>query len=326
MICIYCTRNDTEVKFNREHIIPKNIGGTLFLDNFVCESCNSYLGTNIDTEILRLPDTLEAFKILGIPHNKHGILRFFYTIKCKLENYTISARIGPNGFEIIDQELLDGSILVSEKDLESKLKKIIHRDNRLKNAGIIPVQIDAEIAKLIELYKISKPGDRVSWPSLGIALLKRNDKPIFTVEPVPKINIERLISKIAFEFFFFVSAHTASNNLQFIEPLYHQIRTGENQKDIFITRMQSQSKTFKPYHAISFETFGGHTRVEVVFFGHIIYCLIGPRISDLTFKEISKKCKCSNIIGILYEQDLFPKKKKIGLLLNDGSIKGIITI
>lgn len=87
------------------------------------------------------------------------------------------------------------------------------------------------------------------------------------MEENSNINIERLISKITFEFFFFISAHTAASNLHFLEPLYNHIITGKSQKDILITRLWSASLELKPYHAISIEFFGGHTRVQIVFFG-----------------------------------------------------------
>ena len=49
--CIICEKIKNEEEFNKEHIIPEFIGGSLTI-NSVCKSCNSRLGKEIDSEIL----------------------------------------------------------------------------------------------------------------------------------------------------------------------------------------------------------------------------------------------------------------------------------
>jgi len=326
MRCIYCAKNESEVRFNREHIIPQNIGGKLYFDDFVCVDCNSFFGSNVDIEILKLPEVLSAFESLKIPHNKSGILNRFYNIRGIMAGIALNSRAVQDGFEIIDQDLLDGSRLTSNDKIEEKISKIIHRDKRLKEVGMTTDAINKELTQLLRTYKKSRPGDKINWPKLGISLLNREDKIDFKVKKNDKINVERLISKIAFEFFFFVSYHTFSSNIHFLEPLYKHIVTGTQQKELFISRLESESSDYMPYHAITLELFGGHSRIQVIFFGKIIYSLIGPPISDDTFTDISKKLNCDGVVGILYEQDLMPTKKKFGLFMNDGSIKGIVNI
>lgn len=168
MRCIYCLKDDLEVTFNREHIIPQNIGGKLFMDDVVCKSCNSYLGANIDNEILKIPIVLDALKRFNISQDSSLLLNAFYKIKGTLNGITLRARATASGFEIIDQNLLDGSILSSDDKIEDKIKRIIHRDKRLKSAGISRIKIDSEIEDLLKTYRKSKPGERVEWPKLGI--------------------------------------------------------------------------------------------------------------------------------------------------------------
>lgn len=68
-LCIFCLRNDTEVEFTREHIIPQNIGGTLFIDD-VCRTCNSEMGDNLDADILKHKGIIDAFDSLNIEYDK----------------------------------------------------------------------------------------------------------------------------------------------------------------------------------------------------------------------------------------------------------------
>jgi len=326
MRCIYCARPDSEVIFNREHILPQNIGGKLYFDNLVCKFCNSFLGSNVDNEILKLPETLDAFKHLEIPHDRPKILNRYFKIRGFLGRLRLKAKAKNDGFQIIDQELLDGSKLTSNENLEERLKTIIHRDKRLNEAGLTSDEINKEIKKILKSYHKLIPGEDLLWSKLGVRLVNREEKIRFEIEKNDNVNIDRLISKIAFEFFFFTSYHTFASNIQFLEPLYKQIITGCQQSELSISKLQTQSTEYKPYHAISLELFEGHTRVVVVFFGKIIYSLIGPALADSTFTEISNKLEIDKITGVLYEQDLKPTRKKFGLFMKDGSNIGVINL
>lgn len=84
-VCIFCARTDRDIDFNREHIIPLSVGGTLLLDKSVCIECNSKLGTHVDSELPKLPDLLRAFDALEIPHDHEGILNRHYDISGEAE-------------------------------------------------------------------------------------------------------------------------------------------------------------------------------------------------------------------------------------------------
>lgn len=49
--CIICKKIKNDNEFNKEHIIPESIGGSLTIDN-VCKTCNSKLGEEIDSKII----------------------------------------------------------------------------------------------------------------------------------------------------------------------------------------------------------------------------------------------------------------------------------
>lgn len=50
--CIICKQLKEENEFNKEHIIPESIGGSLTIKD-VCKECNSKLGNTIDKEITK---------------------------------------------------------------------------------------------------------------------------------------------------------------------------------------------------------------------------------------------------------------------------------
>lgn len=60
--CIICKKNKNDDEFNKEHVLPESIGGSLTIDN-VCKSCNSKLGNEIDSKIIN--DFLIKGEIVG---------------------------------------------------------------------------------------------------------------------------------------------------------------------------------------------------------------------------------------------------------------------
>ena len=102
-LCVYCLKVSDGSGFNREHIIPQSIGGPLFVDNMVCEECNSILGREVDCEILKVPDVLAAMDDLEIPYNRQGILRSYYSTELVSETVRLRARPTENGFSLPTQ-------------------------------------------------------------------------------------------------------------------------------------------------------------------------------------------------------------------------------
>lgn len=45
--CTFCQSQGPDTTFDREHVIPRSIGGRLFLDDFVCKPCNGWLGADV---------------------------------------------------------------------------------------------------------------------------------------------------------------------------------------------------------------------------------------------------------------------------------------
>jgi hypothetical protein len=49
--CILCLKDKPAGEFNKEHVFPEAIGGSLILRDALCTSCNSWLGHRVDAEL-----------------------------------------------------------------------------------------------------------------------------------------------------------------------------------------------------------------------------------------------------------------------------------
>ncbi len=116
--CIFCFGSSQKCKMTDEHIIPQCIGGHLWLD-WVCKDCNSALGTDVDSKILALPETLSALKALGLPHDRDQILSHHYKVTGLLGGQEVRVHV-KNGLPVlIPQQLPDGSMITEEAKTES---------------------------------------------------------------------------------------------------------------------------------------------------------------------------------------------------------------
>ena len=95
--CIICKKLKEDVEFNKEHIIPESLGGSLTIDN-VCKICNNKLGNEIDSKIIN--DILIKGKIIenGIKNknNKEKVL-FEKLISNKNPHIKLTAKRRKNG-------------------------------------------------------------------------------------------------------------------------------------------------------------------------------------------------------------------------------------
>lgn len=73
MKCIICKKDSAECEFNDEHVFPESIGGGFCVKSCVCATCNSLLGTKVDSILVDHPIIKLARFSHRIP-NKDGIV------------------------------------------------------------------------------------------------------------------------------------------------------------------------------------------------------------------------------------------------------------
>jgi len=325
-MCIFCRRTDNEVKFNREHIIPENIGGKLFLDDSVCEDCNSKLGTRVDSETLKLPDILKAFDKLNIPHDKDGILSKHYNVTGQLGGIELKfGRVKDNDFVFPPQRLADGSLMAPEEYYFNSLEKVAMRDTRLQEASLTLQQIRDELESLRRSCENARGGDKVDCPRLGIAVRKHSDQLHIEVAPRNKANINPLIAKIAYEMFFVCGGAEwfSKENSELRHLLLDSIVKMKIQRGVFVMRAEASMADYAPVHLIRIEPHSGLTILRVVFFGHIEYVLTARPLSSDFVSNLKRSLQIDNLRAFVYQQQLDKLVKSFWSLTNDGEIKCI---
>lgn len=326
VVCIFCTRPDNEVQFNREHIIPQNIGGNLYLDNAVCVGCNSKLGAHVDTETLKMPDILKAFEVLNIPHDRNGILNRNYEIVGKIEDIELRfGKVRGREYSFPKQRLADGSLITPERDYFAALKQGVDRDKRLHEVGLSKQEIEERLEELRRLYEQAKPGDEVAYPELGLRLRKRSDEIAINIAPREQANILPLIAKIAYEIIFFCGGREffSRENLDLRQQLLTSIDRKEIQKGINVLRVEPTLKEFRPVHLIRLEVPHYVTMVRVAFFGHIEYVLTAKPLSRALVENLKEKLKVADLYAIDYQQELDKPTKSFWTVTENGKVNCI---
>jgi hypothetical protein len=325
-MCIFCGRTDNDVKFNREHIIPESLGGILFLDGVVCVDCNSKLGTLVDAEALKLPDVLEAFEKLNIPHDGGGILNRHYNVTGQFFGIELKyGKVKDNDFVFPPQRLPDGSLITPEKHYSSLLEKIVIRDKRLQSVGLSLQQIKDELVNLCSSYENARGGDVVDCPRLGIALRKHSEQLRIEVSPRGKANVKPLIAKIAYEMLFLCGGAElfSKENSELRQLLLDSIDTMETKRGIFVMRVEPSMADHAPVHLIRLEPRNGLTILRVVFFGHIEYVLTARPLSSGFVDSLKRMLQTDNLRAIVYQQQLDKPVRSFWTVNGDGEIKCI---
>jgi len=317
--CIYCLRNEEEVRFNREHLFPESVGGKLFMDDFVCEECNSTLGSEVDILIFGIPEILECLDNLEIEYSRRNIYQKLYEVRAVLGDQIFTARATDDGFDVTNQVLEDGSLIVGDDDFHQSFTKSVLRDHEVQNSPLTKEEVQEEIRRLLQEYKEAEVDTVLESGLIGRKLIKRSNTIKIQSKPRKNIMVERLIAKIAYEFLFFIEAHKASSIITFLEDLFGIINTGVSQGTVFISRQVPPEDQPSDYHAISLDTLSGCTRIEVIFFGHISFLIIGPKLPSDFFDAYNVQFG-QDIYGVLFEQDITKTNKKFALIIQDGEL------
>lgn len=318
--CIFCFKKDSEVAFNREHIIPQNIGGNLYIDE-ICVNCNSKLGSIIDIQILKFPEILDAFEQLKIPHDKVGIIKNHYKVSAKSDSLEVPAIFQNGKYEIIPKKMPDGSIIFPEETYKSNLEKIVNRDSRVIESDVDNTYLSKEINKIVKKYSSAKPGEKIDGISIGRSLLKRKENFEFIMKPKGAREIERLIAKIYYEFLYFIGGTFVFVKAAELIPIIHLIERGEKNDIFHFSRRKSKFTKPIPTHSLGFIFRETYQELFVSFFGILDFSFM-TFIHHKNFWDMHKKhYKYSNIIGIHYEQNLKKGAKNFWFIDSKGKFR-----
>ena len=202
-VCIYCWKTAEQVSFNREHVIPYSIMGRLVLENYVCAACNSWLGSNVDDHILRLPAILTAVAKFADTATHDRVLKHNYNVKLVSESGSeFVGHASAQNLALLTQQHPIHGMIYSETSARESLRKTLERKH---GAEISKDGLAAEADRIAAWMTQAEHGEEIQSPFFETPFRKYAEMLQAKVEPRTQANIAPLIAKIAYEFIFITS-------------------------------------------------------------------------------------------------------------------------
>jgi len=319
--CIICSEIKNKSEFNREHIIPQNIGGTLYIDNVVCKCCNSSFGSDVDNEILFFPETLSAFKELEIAHDEDKIICASSHLIGDCSDFSLKHGRSKKGrIYFPSQKVSDGSMVIPTNEFNEHIAKLINRER----SNLLSDLQDNEIVKILNqiqnLHSTSDVNSEFEIPELGLTIKKRSAILASKIIPKKKLDPKRLLHKIAYEFLFFLAGREifCEENRELISPMLSFIKDPTTQ-GLNYFRVNPYSSEFRPNHYISLKFIDGVTIFRFSFFSKLDFTLIGKPLGKEFAKLMNLNLKTDNVNGIVYQQELKVPQKTFWAYKSDGT-------
>lgn len=196
-ICIICGRAKSDSEFNEEHVVPEALGGTLVL-NDVCTSCNSDLGSQVDSHLVDNPFIQMARLACGIL-NKDSRHPFQRGTLAEKDDQKVHVKFDPNN---------------EDKPEIHFLPNVNHEENEEGDLESIDLSMDPEDLERAPQI-INKVLRRRGLPEMSAdeilerAVQVKRDQP--TTSHRVSFHLERFklgILKIAYEFTYYILGDT----------------------------------------------------------------------------------------------------------------------
>jgi len=301
-VCIYCWRTQNESAFHPEHVIPDALGGLLALPDHVCVDCNKWLGANVDHHILKHPDILNALASLGDMERRDRILKHNYDANLVSESGAeFLAHASSQRIALLPQKHPLHGMIYPEEVASDALRKNLQR--KQKRLGFNADEARMEIKRICRWAVNGAPGDELHSKLFQSGFRKNTEALHAKLEPKTKAQPNALIAKIAYEFMFLVGYRRFFQVEDLSKRLLKQIASTENVGGIVIYRIKAPFDEPKPFHFIRFYRSGEYPRVDVGFYGTVVYMMFAPiALPEDFFSHISTRFNFPNMVGVQYEQ------------------------
>ena len=293
--CILCLG---EGELCEEHLIPRSLGGILTC-RFLCRSCNSKLGYDVDASAASDP-----LIVWAVQHLREDIPELAQQIIEKIPHVTIgdgprvSGYIRNHEFKVKCQTLEDGTLILPADQTCHAIAKMLKRD------GYRDTQIQDSLETLQELEESQQtaiaPGlDVINWP---VQEIKPDLSQCAPLDPL-------LPTKIAFEFLALCAGNAIYANEQQLSDLRRIIMRDKGLDDMILRVERLSSGKYQSFHGIVIEDNPKYFQLQIRLFGLLAYRvhflklhLDGPRFSythclrtgEEETSEIGAKSKFSN--------------------------------
>ena len=250
-----------------EHLIPQALGGRLTC-KFLCFSCNSRLGHNLERAAKSDPSVLLAVKHLSekIP----SLARKLMESHPHVGYSTLGAAPGyvkDGEFRVRSQSLDDGSIIQPTDDATKSIKTILRRSGYEKNP----------IENAVEAFQEAPENERIEVaPDLEVVKW-RTDRIELDLSKTQMMN-PIIPTKIAFEFLVCHAGTAIYDEVPQLSEVRQALCTMETASDSIRIDRLSSSK-YEPFHGICFEGNDPHARVQIRLFGWLAFRVHFLRLS-----------------------------------------------
>ncbi len=262
--CILCLERSALCE---EHLIPSALGGVIAC-NFLCHSCNSRLGSEVEAAAKSDPSILLAVHKLNdeIPHFSQRLIDSHPQILTGEGPY-VSGRIQHGAFRVRRQRRDDGSLILPTDEARKAIAKT------LKRGGYSDVPIKRALATFDETPENQRTSiadglDVVKWSVDGSHLDLSQNR---LIDPL-------LPAKIAFEFLALCTGNAICADYPPLPELRKTFATGINEDDNILRVERFQVGDARPFHGICNEANPEYAQVQVRLFGCLAYCVHFPQL------------------------------------------------
>lgn len=313
--CIFCFKKK---KYNKEHVISDAIGGSLILYESVCVCCNSWLGSAVDAELMKLPETVDAFEALGISYERDELLNRHYQAVGSAADREMRGRLINGDFRLHAQGLADGSKVFPEGDAWSALATTMQREAKKEGSGLSEEEIAGEITRLRDEYENAGADESIRSELFDRTIVKRSDALEVELRPKSKPRLFPVMAKIAYEFLFFVVGAKrlyVEAHAEVINTLLHMVG-GEEQPNCM--RMNPLKEGYKDVHGIRLEVGPNNCIFEIILFGNVRHILTAPALCEGSLHDLATIAK-RDVKGVEYNQKVTTGDMNFCALGTDGS-------
>lgn len=242
-----------------EHLIPKALGGIL-TSKFICRSCNSRFGHDLEATAKSDPSILYAAKNLAhqIPELANRLIGGHPHIG-QSEAGPVPGYIRNGKFLARSRTMEDGSLSQPTPDARKSIETILRRSG-YEDVPILDALNAFDTAPQNQRVEIAQGIEIVNWTIDSISLDLSNTKLMNPLIP----------AKTAFEF---LACHVGtaiySNEFQLNEVRQALLNPTLETDAIQVERLSSNK--YEPFHGVCFEGNAPHAKVQVRLFGWLAF-------------------------------------------------------
>lgn len=254
--CILCLRKEILCE---EHLIPKSLGGRL-TSNFLCQSCNSTLGYDLESAAKSDPNILLAVKAFEkqIPSLANALIESQPHIG-QSKPGSVRGHIKDGEFRVFPKKLDDGSLIQPTDDARKTIMKTLKK----KGYEEIPIQ------KAMEVFD-NAPEDKMVEVIPGHEVVKWSVQNLNIDLSGTQIMDPLIPAKIAYEFMACHIGTAIYSNFKHLSQVRHCFTNRiVNLKAIQVDR--PLSNRHEPFHGICFEGNNPYAKIQIRLFGSLAF-------------------------------------------------------